>query len=176
MSEEDIKRIEKKVDLLYKILLELYIDDVGHPYDQKYINKFMDELIPSFELSAEKEKIKPKDPTQEGIKELANDYKKELEQLEKEYEKGDYLAKEENEITTKIRDLKRIIKELPEILHTRKRIEDIHQQIYEIHLFWDLRKKLGLVIEKQDILSLTFSTLKNELKGLLEMWKGKRTT
>ena len=173
MSEKDIKRIEQKVDLIFKILLELNIYDVGYPYNQDYINNFIDELTPLFKLSAEKEKIKPESPTQEEIKELTNDYKSELEQLKKDYEKGNYLAKEGNEITTKIRDLKKHIEELPKILHSRERIEDIHQQIYEIHLFWDLRKKLGL-IKKQGIESLTFSNLKNELKDLLEMWKGKK--
>ena len=170
MSEEDIKRIEKKVDLLFKILLELNIYEVGYPYKQEYINNFIDELIPLFELSAEKEKIKTKIPTQEEIKGLANDYIKELEQLEKKYEKGDYLAKEENEITTKIGDLKKHINDLPKILHSCVRIEEIHQQIYEIHLFWDLRKKLRLNKE-QGYESLTISNLKNELKDLLEIWK-----
>jgi len=174
MTEEDIKRIEKKVDLLFKILLELNIDNVssGHPYNQKYISKFMDELIPLFGLSAEKGKIKPESPTQEEIKELVNDHKKELEQLEKEYEGGDYLAKEKDEITTKIRDLKEYIEELPKILHSRERIEEIYQQIYEIQLFWDLRKKLGL-IKEQSYEKLTISNLKHELKDLLEMWQKK---
>ena len=173
MSEENIKRIEKKVDLLYKILLELYIDDFGHPYSQRYINKFMGKLVPLFGLSAKKGKIIPEDPTQEEIKELTNDYKSELEQLEIKYEKGDYLAKEKNEITTKIRDLKKLIEEIPNILHSRARIEEIYQEIYEVHLFWDLRKKLGLPKE-QGTERITILNLNRELKGLLEMWKGRK--
>jgi len=174
MSEKDMKRIEKKVDLIFKILLELNIDNVdsGYPYNQTYINKFMDELVPLFELSAEKEKIKPESPTQEEIKELTNDYKGELAQLEKKYEKGDYLAKEENEITTRIEDLKKYIKEIPKIIHSRVRIEKIYQEIYEIRLFWNLRKKLGL-IKEQGYEKLTISNLKHELKDLLEMWQKK---
>ena len=171
MKEEDIKRIEKKVDLLYKILLELNISDVGHPYDQTYINKFMDELVLLFGLSVKKGKIKPEDPTPEELIEATNDYKNELEQLEKDYEEGDYLAKEKNGITTKISDLKEKIKGLPNILHSREKIVGIYQEIYEIDLFWDLRKKLGLT-KVQGYEKLSLSNLNHELKGLLEMWKG----
>ncbi|KKN47730.1 hypothetical protein LCGC14_0659990 [marine sediment metagenome] len=167
MNEENIKRIEKKVNLLYKILLEKSYDK-DYSYNQKYINGFMNELIPLFELSAEKEKIKPEIPTPEEIKKLLKDYISESEQLKKDYEKGDYLAKEKNEIITRIGDLKENIKELADIFHTHKRIEDIHQEIYETHLHWDLRKKLGLIKEQDyDSFSLIFSNLWRDLRGLL---------
>ena len=170
MSEEDIKRIEKKVDLLYKILLELNIDDVGYPFNQRYINNFIDELILLFGLS--KEKIETKFPTQEDIKRVENDIKSHLEQLEKKYEKGDYLAEEEHKIITDISDLKRYIEKLPISPQSRERIEDIYQQIYEIYLFWELRKKLGL-IKEQWFEGITISNLKNELNDL-QWWMTKK--
>lgn len=151
------------VSLFYQYLIPLFLQN----------RAFIDELTPLFGLSVEKGKIKPESPTPEELKELVNEHKGELEQLEKKYEKGDYLAKEESEVKAKIKDLKKHIEGLPEVLHVRERIEDIYQQIYEIHLFWDLRKKLGL-IKEQGFESLTFSNLKNELKNLLEMWKGKK--
>lgn len=143
MSEEDIKRFEKKVDLLYKILLELRIPDFGAPYDQSYINTFMDELIPLFGLSAEKEEIKGLF-TQEDISKRGMELQNELKKLKKIYENGDFLAKEEETIKNKIEDLTNKLKELSEISALYNKVRDKNKEIYENGLFIDLQRKVGV--------------------------------
>jgi len=159
MSEENIKRIEKKVDLLYKILLELHIDyDFGgQPYNQDYINSFMDELIPLFGLSVEEIEIE-RLPTQKEINELKSGLETELNRLKRIYESGNFLAKEENKIKNKIEEITEYLRcwdydwdcyssgiVAPEFcFKSKEEITNKNKQIYERSLFVGLKKKLGL--------------------------------
>lgn len=159
MSEEDIKRIEKKVDLLYKILLELKVDYIGYPYDQEYINKFIDELIPLFGLSGIE--IDIEFTQSETMEELKNKLETELSRLKKVYENGDFLAKDENTIKNKIENITDYLQTwdwdvdesgvVEGILSQKEDIINKSKNIYEISLFVDLKKKLGLLY-KQDII------------------------
>lgn len=53
MIENDIERIERKVDLFLKILLGLKIRRIGHLYNRKYIGDYIEELVVVYNLSAE---------------------------------------------------------------------------------------------------------------------------
>ena len=152
MSEEDIalvvkiKRIEKKVDLLYEIILSLDVDDYHYLNTKEIINLVMDDLIPLFSLSAEKEEI-GKIPTKEETKEWESKLKTELSRLKKIYESGDFLAKDEDKIKKKIGKitsyLQRWNKMIGRIYYDYKMIEKRNKQIYEKTLFLDLKRKLG---------------------------------
>lgn len=161
MSEEDIalivkniNRIEKKVDLLYKILLELYIGDVGHPYNQEYINNFMDELIPLFGLSAVEVDLDIPSIQKETMQELKNKLETELSRLKKIYESGNFLAKEENTIKDKISDITSYLETwdwdkdesgvVEGLIWWKEDIINKSKRVYEESLFLDLRKKLGV--------------------------------
>ena len=50
MSEEDIKRIEKKIDMLYKIVSGIGGIEVDNPISD---DDCLDELVPLFNLSVE---------------------------------------------------------------------------------------------------------------------------
>ena len=145
---DKLEKIEKKVDLLYKILLELYVDYVGHPYDQKYINNFMDELIPLFGLSAEEIEIEIL-PTQKEINELKSRLETELSRLKKVYESGNFLAKDGDKIKDKIANITNYLQEWDVcvdewILAPKEDIISRSEDICKISLFVDLKKKLGL--------------------------------
>jgi len=192
MSEEDIKRIEKKVDLLYKILLELYIDELdGHPYSREYINNFMEELIPLFGLSGVEVKIE-KLPTPKEIKELKNRLVSNLSRLKEIYESGNFLAKEEDKIKNKIEEITGYLQcwdddwdssgVVAGMFKSEEEIINKNEQIYERSLFADLKKKLGLGVEsvymawegdyggEKKLINLIEKrdTLKKELKDFIE--------
>ncbi len=156
MSEENIKRIEKKVDLLYKILLELNIDydfNGGHPYNQDYIYNFMDELIPLFGLSAEEIEIE-RLPTQKEINELKSRLETKLSRLKNIYENGNFLAKDEDKIKNKIEEITDYLGcwdddwdssgVVAGMFKNQEEITNKNKQICERSLFVDLKKKLGL--------------------------------
>ena len=190
MSEEDIKRIEEKVDLLYKILLELEVDDIV-PYNEEYINNFMDELIPLFGLSAEEVEIE-KLPTPKEINELKSRLETELSRLEKIRDSRDFLTKDEVKIYDKIEDIEDYLEcwnndwdSSGVVAGMFKIKEDImykNTQIYKRNLFIALNKKLGIDIEDAYIsweedyngelekinLIEKRDTLKNELKDFIE--------
>ena len=160
MSEEDItlivkniKRIEKKVDLLYGIILSLDVDNYHHLNNDEIINHVMDDLIPLFSLSAEKEEI-GKIPTKEETKEWESKLKTELSRLKKIYESGDFLAKDEDKIKKKIGNitsyLQRWNKMIGRIYYDYKMIEKRNKQIYKKTLFWDLKGKLGWAVKNRD--------------------------
>ncbi len=70
MNEKDINRIEKKVDLIFKILLELSVEYIGRPYDFEYLKRFKNEIITVFDLPiAEQKKLEDiiKFPDQKDI-------------------------------------------------------------------------------------------------------------
>ncbi|MBA7550951.1 hypothetical protein ES705_43482 [subsurface metagenome] len=102
----------------------------------------MDELIPLFNLSAEKEMIEF--PSQEEIEKEKKELESKLEKLKKDYENGNFLAKEENKIKKKIEDLTVKLEELSEISAYRKEIDDKNKEIYDTILYQDLRRKVGL--------------------------------
>ncbi len=72
MNQVDIIRIEKKVDLLYKILIELEASETfEHSIDEEnFFYKFINELIPLFNLSAEKEIIKVPNQDDKDVREF----------------------------------------------------------------------------------------------------------
>lgn len=142
MNEEDIKRIEKKVDLLYKIILTLDVDQSGDITTVKTVNSVIDELLPLFNLSAEKEIIKIR--SYEEIKKEKEGLKSELKKLEKEYQNGNYLAKEESQLKRKMEDLTNKIEELNRITAYLVDIMELNKELYEVLLYKGLRKKLGI--------------------------------
>ena len=178
MTEEDIKRIEGKVDLLYKILLELSADEYGNFNTHKVINNFMDELIPLFELSATKINIDQTSFQIETLQELESKLKTELSRLEKIYESGDFLAKDKDKIRSKIGDITYYLRDWysnrverkDSILSLREWVISDYNDIIKTNLFLDLKKKLGLPCESSIIKELIkgLNSIKKEFKALFK--------
>ena len=136
MSEEDLKRIEKKVDILYKLLFEF--GEKGEEGDiPTLFRDSLDELIPLFKLSVKKEEfIKIKGRPQDIIK-------SELEKLENSFNQGNYLAKDEKKIQIKIDGLKEELEKANIGQNNKEQIERLNKEIHEIRLYQDFRKKMG---------------------------------
>lgn len=143
MSEKDVKRVEDKVNLLYKILLELEVDTIGHPYSRDYILNFMDELIPLFNISVKKEIIKDLPDYKVMGKNLQKITDENL-KLKKDLEDGNYLAKDEEKSKRKIKNLTDRIEIYQKIFNVRKNIKDSNTNIYNIRLFEELKNKLRI--------------------------------
>lgn len=160
MSQEDIERIEKKVNLLYQILLTLEVDSGsdGNLNKEESFSVFMEELIPLFNLSAEKEMIEF--PSEEETEKEKKELESTLEKLEKDYENGNFLAKEENKIKKKIEDLTDKLEELSKISEFRKEVDDKNKELYEIILYQDLRRAVGLG-DYRKLMSFSFYFPKN---------------
>ncbi len=155
MSVEDIKRIEKKVDLLYRILLSLNIPEVEGPYDQSYMSDFMTELIPLFNLTGDsgiERSIIKEIISLEELDEWDRETKEKLAKLEKTYKAKEYMAKDEGEIISKIRSLSKLLSGLTEIRDARnkfiykleKELKDDKGDERMIKLFFELQSKVGL--------------------------------
>lgn len=145
MSQEDITRIEKKVNLLYQILLKLEAYDTSLNIREVF-HGFMNELNPLFNISAEREGIE-KVPSQEEMDKWKNLLENRLMKLEEIYNNGNYLAKEEDEIKNKIGDISSYLREWDEIINNirsdYKEIEDKNKDIYGRNSLMNLEKKLG---------------------------------
>ncbi|MFW9867552.1 MAG: hypothetical protein ACFFEN_15765 [Candidatus Thorarchaeota archaeon] len=141
---KDLERIEKKIDLLFKILLELYVEDIGHPYDFKYLSKFSDEIAILYDLNMKKETHKIQFPNKGELE----DKEIELEKIQKEYKEGNYLAKDKENIEEQITQLKEEMKKLKKFSQNREKIEEaitiVNQRVYNIGIYLKLREKLGL--------------------------------
>ena len=178
MSEEEIKIIGKKVDLLYRILLELKDSDGGHPCRQEYITKFMEELIPLFELSPIEVDIDLTSFQIEPIQELEIKLRTELSRLEKIYKSKEFLAKDEYKLMSKRKDITRYLRDWhtrgidPEdsILTLKEWVISSYNDILKTSLFLDLKKKLGLSYESPVIKELIerMNDIKKEFKDLFK--------
>jgi len=87
MIENDIERIERKVDLFLKILLGLKIRRIGHLYNRKYIGDYIEELVVVYNLSAERDII-DNYPTQKELQNWKTNLNYELIKLKQDYEIG----------------------------------------------------------------------------------------
>ncbi|KKK50368.1 hypothetical protein LCGC14_3125730, partial [marine sediment metagenome] len=142
MSEEDIKRIENKVDLLYKYLFELgEEDDVPILFEE-----FLDELIPLFNLSSKNEEfIKIEERPQNIIK-------SELEDLESSFKQGNYLARDERKIQIKIDALKEELEKAKIGQYNKEQLENLNKEIHKTLLYQDFRKKMGSTTEHRAVI------------------------
>ena len=149
MIENDIERIEKKVDLFFKILLGLKVDIVGYNhnlYSRKYIDDYIVDLIPVYGLDAEKDTIENY-PTQETIQDWEKKLNDKLVRLKQDYGQGNFLAKEKDAIKTKIKYLGNKLDRLLELSNTKLKFEIKNIEVHSINLFRDLEKKLGITEE-----------------------------
>jgi hypothetical protein len=158
MTEEDIKRIEKKVDLLYKILLNLEVESVGYPYDFKYMSQFYEDLIPLFNLSPSEDLIKI--PDDQEVKKSKESLKKELEKLQKDYDEGNYIAKEKGNLEEKIDNIHDKLDGLSTITEIQEEAVEVNQKVKNILVLQSLKSKFGLTRKYPYILNISSDLLK----------------
>lgn len=165
MSENNIKTIEKKVDLLYKILLNLNVNyEIGYPYDMDYLWNFNDELISAFNLDVKEDYINFDFKVLEGFSEK----KKKLDSLMENFNKGNYLAKDKNTLQNEIKLLQTNVNLLENIDENReqiiKTIEKLNKAVLQKKYMYNaLRKKLGL--EPKDFITAKVKEYLNMLNN-----------
>ncbi|KKN54087.1 hypothetical protein LCGC14_0595810 [marine sediment metagenome] len=174
MSEEDIKRIEKKVDLLYKMKVNEGIN---------FSSEELDEIIPLFDLSIKTERIKGLITEEELIKEqqvVGEKLKKQLNVLN-----DDTISvKEHNELAKGLPDLIYNLKQKNEgLLEDFKRIEYCKENLYKELFMISLKEKLGIELPKGESYSYNIKVnledkfwnyiknLEDELKNAIEVFK-----
>ena len=145
MSENNINRIERKVDLLYKFLLDLYVPDIGLPYDMDYLWEFSDEIISVFNLDVKENYL---NFDFKGIEELA-EKKNKIKSVIDAFDKGNYLAKEKDALQNEIRLLRTQVDLLEEIDNNREQIKETIKKLntnvlQKMSMYTAFRKKLGL--------------------------------
>lgn len=147
MSEKDMNRIERKVDLIFKILLNKYVDYIGHPYDFEYLEQFKDEIISLFDLPiSEPDKLENliKFPSQEDIKKKENELNNEIEL----FKKGEYLAKDRYDLVKKLYEIKDQVDEMIILDKNREKIKKKYEEGLELLkptcFYLELREKLNL--------------------------------
>ena len=149
MTEDQLKRIEAKIDLLYKILLNLEVDTIGHPYDHKYLKGFSNELVDLFSIE-----LSPLDNVQEKlVSKLRADFK-ELEtkyfQLKSKFEEKNYLAKDEIALKSELGNLEENYLKIQELNENVNLLEEIilelNQVADSIILYVKLHEKLGIEV------------------------------
>ena len=149
MTEDQLKRIEGKIDLLYKILLKLDVDMIGHPYDHKYLKGFSNELVDLFSIE-----LSPPDNVQEKLVKKLRADSKELEtkysQLKSKFEEKNYLAKDEIALKSELENLEENYLKIHELNENVTLLEEIilelNQVADSIILYVKLHQKLGIEV------------------------------
>ncbi len=158
MSEEDITRIEKKVDLLYRMGL-----------DENFSYKnYLDEFIPLFNLSVEMEKmvgliiVKVKEVAEKG-EEVVN----KLNKLKSDYKAGNVLVKEEERTRTLIYHQEEKQKALLQIVELYNGVKYGEEALREELLMINLKEKVGIKLSEEEDFRHK-ETLERELKDAID--------
>lgn len=178
MIENDVERTEKKVDLLFKVLLGLKVKHIGYLYNRKYIENYMDDLIPIYDLFVKKDIIENY-PTQEEIQKWERKLHNEHIKLKQDYGEGNFLAKEQDTIKLRMRYLENKLDQMSKLSKNKEKFENKNIELYNINLFKDLQTKLGItreydrysyrkIIREKDNLKKTIQNLVKELDTFLD--------
>jgi len=139
---ENEERIEKKIDLLYKLHLE--------SNDELNFRKHLNELIPLFDLSIEMEEIKIKGFVAEKLIEDEKKIRSELDKLKSDREAGNFLAKDKEKIVEMIYNYEEKYEALKRIAKSYDRIKDHKEALQEELLMINLKEKLGISLLEGD--------------------------
>lgn len=161
MIENDVERIEKKVDLIFKILLDLKVVDTG----------YIEDLIPVYDLIAKKDTIENY-PTQDEIQDWENKLNDELNRLNQDYKQGNFLSKEKDKIKQRRKYLEEELIRLLKLSNNKLKFDNKSIETYKINLFKDLEDKLGVTGEYDKYsyrkLIREKDNLKTNIQGLIK--------
>ncbi len=150
MDDHDLLRVEGKIDLLFKILLDLNVDHIGYPYDFKYLSNYEKEIRTLYNLDIKEIEHNIKFPSKKDVEEAQT----KLQTLQKNFKEGNYLAKEKKQVEKEIGELEDKLCRFEDFEKNRKAIEEalkkVNTELYYIKTYMELRKKLGLT-EKPEV-------------------------
>jgi len=136
------ERIEKKIDLLYKLHLE--------SNDEFNFRKHLNELVPLFDLSIEMEEIKIKGFVAEKLIEDEKKIRSELDKLKSDREAGNFLAKDKDKIAAMIYNYEEKYEALKRIAKSYGGIKYNKETLQEELLMINLKEKLGISLSEGD--------------------------
>ena len=145
MSEENIKRIEKKIDVLYKIVSGIGGLDVENPISDI---DYLDELIPLFNISIDTKLFEEYEKVKKLLIiefEKEEEVKKKLDKLENDYRTGNFLEKEKGKIREMVSNQKEKYKALGKMAEHLKRVVYDKKEFRRSFLWLNLGEKLGKV-------------------------------
>ncbi len=143
--EKDIKRIEKKIDVLYKIVSGIEGREVINPISDV---DYLDELVPLFNLSVNTKLFEDYEKVQKLFvvevkkgKELEN----KLNKLEDDYKTGNFLEKEKDKMRKMVSNQKYKFDALIKMAeHFQREMYD-KKRVYGRFLWLNMKKKLGAI-------------------------------
>ena len=151
MNEESIKRIEKKIDMLYKIVLGIGGIEVDNPISDI---DCLEELVPLFNLSINTSLfVKMEKLLKLVVAEVERheEVEKKLDELKNDYKTGNFLEKEKDKMWQKVRNQEKKYKALIKLGEYTEGL------VYEAKitrkglLFLNLKEKLGISLSENDI-------------------------
>lgn len=145
MSEEDIKRIEKKIDVLYKIVCGIEGIEVINPISGV---DHLDELVPLFNLSVDTKLFEEYEKVEKLLLvefEKAEEVKNKLGVLENDYKTGNFLEKEKDKMWEMVNNQRRKYKALNKMAEHIERVIYDKKEFRRDCLWLNIREKLGLI-------------------------------
>ena len=137
MSAEDISRIEAKIDLIFRILMNLEIEG-RTPYDFDYLRQFLSEITSLFNIQVEDPQIAV--PDAKALKQL----QEQLIELEKTLKNGDFLKKDETSLLSRKNTLEETIEKWHLAWQNYHEKSSESKQRAEMKKFVLFQKKVGM--------------------------------
>ena len=168
MSEEDIKRIEKKIDMLYKIVCGIGGHEVENPICD---NDYLDELVPLFNFSINTNLI---EKYEKVVKLLMIEFKKgeemknKLDKLENDYKTGNFLEKEKDKMKETVGNQREKYRALNKLAESFQRNRYDKKEFRGKFLWLSMKEKLG-VISSEDYIKHK-KLLEEDFEGVID-WK-----
>ena len=166
MSEEDIKRIEKKIDMLYKIVCGIGGYEVINPICD---DDYLDELVPLLNISIDTNLF---EEYEKVVKLLMIEFKKgeemknKLDKLENDYETGNFLKKEGDKMQKMIRNQNGKYRALNKMAESFQRNINDKKEFRRRFLWLNMKEKLG-VISSEDYIKHK-KLLEEEFEGAID--------
>ena len=145
MSEEDIKRIEKKIDVLYKIVSGIEGKEVSNPISS---DDYLDELVPLFNLSVDTKLFEEYEKVEKLLMvEFKNGVKvkNKLDVLENDYKTGNFLEKEKDKMLGMVSKQSIKYEALNKMAEHFQREKYDEKSVYGGFLWLNMKKKLGAI-------------------------------
>ena len=166
MSEDDIKRIEKKIDVLYKIVSGIGGIKVVNPISN---DDYLDELVPLLNISIDTNLF---EEYEKVVKLLMIEFKKgeemknKLDKLENDYETGNFLKKEGDKMQKMIGNQYEKYRVLNKMAESFQRNINNKKRFRGKFLWLNMKEKLG-VISSEDYIKHK-KLLEEEFEGAID--------
>ena len=145
MSEDDIKRIEKKIDVLYKIVSGIGGIEVVNPISN---DDYLDELVPLFNISIDTNLFEEYEKVRKLLMvefKKGEEVKNKLDKLENDYRTGNFLEKEKDKMREMVSNQSYKYEALNKMAERFERDMNDKKEFRGRFLWLNMREKLGVI-------------------------------